>query len=68
MSGATGYALYRYNAKTKKYVYVRSIRTLYTLDKNLVRGKKYYYKVRSYRVVNGVKVYSNYSGVKSVYV
>ena len=68
VSGATGYALYRYNAKTKKYVYVRSIRTLYTLDKNLVRGKKYYYKVRSYRVVNGVKVYSNYSGVKSVYV
>ena len=34
--------------------------------KNLKAGKKYYVRVRAYKVVSGIKVYGKYSNVKSV--
>lgn len=68
VKGASGYAVYRYNAKTKKYVYIKNTKSLYMLNTNLTKGKKYYYKVRAYKIVNNKKVYSNYSKVKSAYV
>lgn len=64
--GAHGYKLYMYDSKSKKYkckvtrkAYIKSV-----THKGLKKGKKYKYKVRAYRVVNGKTVYGGYSSVK----
>ena len=38
---------------------------------NLIRGnlaskKNYYYKVRAYKTINGKKIYSSYSAIKTI--
>lgn len=37
-----------------------------TLTKSLTRGGTFYFKVRAYKTIDGEKVYSNYSSVKSI--
>ena len=37
-----------------------------TLTKSLTRGATYYFKVRAYKTIDGEKVYSSYSSVKSI--
>ena len=68
VSGASGYEIYRATSKSGKYTKVTTIKkgstTNYT-DKKLTSGKTYYYKVRAYRTVDGKKVYSSYSDIKS---
>lgn len=49
--------------KTKTYSNHTSV--LHTIKK-LTSGKKYYVRVRSYRIVNGEKVYSEWSSAKKV--
>lgn len=67
VAGADGYALYKYNSSTKKYYYVKSTKYLSTTTSyGLKKGSRTYYKVRAYKVVNGKKVYSNYSSAKYV--
>lgn len=58
VSGATGYRVYQYNFKKKKYVLLadRSNRTNYFIHKNIKKGKQYRYIVRAYRKVNGKKI------------
>lgn len=51
-SGATGYELYRYNSKTKKYDKIATINSDSTVsytDKNLKKGTTHQYKVRAYK-------------------
>ena len=69
IKGVSGYEISRSTKKKKGY---RKIKTAqkgsvvsYT-NKGLTKKKKYYYKVRAYKNVNGRKVYSSYSSVKSV--
>ena len=62
VNGATGYNIYKYNSTTKKYYYVKSTRSLSTTTSyGLKKGTSTYYKVKAYRIVNGKKIYSNYS-------
>lgn len=62
VAGADGYNLYKYSSKTKKYYYVKSVKGTYTTTSyGLKKGYSTYYKVRAYKIVNGKKVYSNYS-------
>ena len=69
ISNASGYFVYRATSKSGKYTAVSTIKkgsaVSYT-NKKLTSKKTYYYKVRAYRTVNGKKVYSSYSKVKSV--
>lgn len=68
VSGASGYQVYRSNAKNGEYKRVRTTtgKTSTTYYNNLIDNGTYYYKVRAYRVVKGKKVYGAYSEVKSI--
>ena len=64
VAGVKGYVLYKQNAKTKKYKKIktikRSTKTKY-VDKKLTPNKKYTYKVRAYKKVNGKLKYSKFT-------
>jgi len=69
VSGASGYEVYRSTAKTKGYKKIATIKrgsTVTYTNKKLKKGKTYYYKVRSYKIVSRNKGYSAFSAVKSV--
>ncbi|MGN0633021.1 MAG: leucine-rich repeat protein [Oscillospiraceae bacterium] len=68
VTGATGYRVYRYDAKTKKYELISTIRDG---SANTYRdtGRKaktsYQYKVKAYRKVNNVNYWSEASAAKT---
>lgn len=65
---ATAYEIFRnYSARgTFKKVATVNGRTTSFSNSGLKRGQSYYYIVRAYKIVNGVKVYSNASGVRGI--
>lgn len=68
-AGANGYQLYRATSKTGKYTCIKTATkgtTVTYKNTKLKKGKKYYYKVRAYRTVDGKKVHSAYSAVKYI--
>ena len=52
--------------KNKKIVTVKKQKTTKTTVKKLKAKKKYYVRIRTYKIANGKKVYSAWSKVKSV--
>lgn len=50
----------------KKRKVIKSNKTTRVTVKKLIPGVRYYYRVRSYTVVNGKKIYGNYSVVRSI--
>lgn len=69
VSKANGYVVYRSTSKSGRYTAVATVKkgsTVSCTNKKLTSKKTYYYKVRAYRTVNGKRVYSSYSKVKSV--
>ena len=68
VAGVNGYEVYRSNYKNKKYTLVKTLTSSnkLTFDDETIKGKKYYYKTISYKIVNNKKVYSSYSGTKSI--
>lgn len=62
--GVHGYRIYKYNATTGKYAYLKqlvgSTTNTYT-DTGLTAGNKYCYRVRAYVKVNNVNQYGKYS-------
>ena len=68
VSGASGYQIYRATvnkSSSYKLVYTASSKSRSLLNSNLKKGRTYYWKIRAYKVVDGKKVYSNYSKVKT---
>ncbi len=66
VKNAKGYKVYRYNAKKKRYVLLKTIKSAKTcsiIDKKLKVNSSYKYKVRAYGSSSGKTVYSPYSGV-----
>ncbi|NHC41054.1 hypothetical protein G6549_13850 [Bacillus sp. MM2020_1] len=65
VTGVAGYEVYRATSKTGTYSKVASLNgsTLSYVNGSLKTNTTYYYKIRAYQIVNGVKVYSSYTGV-----
>lgn len=63
---ADGYALYRAESQKGSYKKIAATKSLSYTDKRLKTGKTYYYKVRTYRDVNGKRIYSLACMPKSV--
>ena len=59
-----GFEIYRSTKKFSGYgktPYFTTTKTSYINSKDLVKGKTYYYKVRAFVIINGEKVYTDYS-------
>ena len=70
VSGVSGYEIQvatdKKFKKNKKTVTIKKQKTTKTTVKKLKAKKKYFVRVRTYKTVNGKKVYSSWSKVKSV--
>ena len=69
VTGATGYEVYMSTKKGSGYKKIKTVtnsKTVKYTKTKLTRKKTYYFKIRTYRTVNGKKVYSSYSSVKSI--
>ncbi|VEF49422.1 LPXTG-motif cell wall anchor domain-containing protein [Bacillus freudenreichii] len=65
-AGASGYEVFRATSKKGKYSKAGTVKggkTISFTNKKLKKRTTYYYKMRAYRLVNGKKVYSNYTTV-----
>ena len=65
---ADGYELYRSNSQSGSYQLIGSVGSneLSYIDNTLAMESSYYYKLLAYRTLNGVRVDTQYSAVKSV--
>jgi len=71
IGGAAGYEVYvstKKNSGFKKKATPAKANKVSSIVKKLNSGKKYYFRVRAYRKVEGKKVYGAYSKVESIYV
>ncbi|MBQ6872961.1 MAG: fibronectin type III domain-containing protein, partial [Clostridia bacterium] len=68
VSGESGYQVYYSTKKDSGYKKAASYKTnvVKGSKSKLKSGKKYYFKVRAYKTVDGKKIYSAWSAVKSV--
>jgi len=66
MKDASGYQVYRATSKSGHYSRVKTVTTGSTtsfMNKKLITGKTYYYKIRAYQTVSGDKIYGPFSAV-----
>jgi fibronectin type 3 domain-containing protein/GH25 family lysozyme M1 (1,4-beta-N-acetylmuramidase) len=67
VTGATGYQVYRLNAKTKKYEKIATVKGAVTYkNTKLTKGTSYTYKVRAYRSYGGTTYYGSFSATKKI--
>ena len=65
----SGYEVYMATSKNGKYTKIKTVKSNKTVNytkKKLKKNKKYYFMVRSYKTVNGKKIYGAYSSKKYV--
>jgi hypothetical protein len=65
---ATGYKIYRSEQKSNGYYYLKTLKSANTIkynDKNVEKGKTYFYKIIPYRTVNGKTVNGPTSAIAS---
>ena len=66
VSGATGYQIYRSTQKNSGYRRIKNLSSKsssYTNSK-LKNGKRYYYKIRAYKSIDGKTYYGKFSNIK----
>ncbi len=66
VSGATGYEIVKSTSKTGTYSHLTSVTTTNYTNKGLSKGKTYYYKIRSYKMVGSQKIYGEWTSVMSI--
>ena len=70
VTGASGYEVYMSTSKTGTYSRIKTVgSSVKSFTKtSLVKGKRYYFKVKAYKTINGTKVYSGASTIVSAIV
>ena len=70
VSGASGYELHRSTSKSRAYRRVKVLTkgSIVTYTNKAPKKRNYYYKVRAYRLVNGRKVYGDFSAAKRIHI
>lgn len=63
-AGASGYQIFRYDAKTKKYVAVKATASTKLTVSGLKAGQTYTFSIRAYGEYNKMKLYSGYTFVR----
>lgn len=63
---ATGYEVRMSTSKNGTFNSIGTTTNTSFTKVNLTKGKTYYFKIRAYRIVDGQKIYSLYSGIKSI--
>ena len=68
VTGADGYEVQRATKKKGKYSKIKELTSedVLSFNNGTKKGKTYYYKVRSYKLVDGKRVYSPWSSIKSI--
>lgn len=69
LDNATGYEIYRATSRYGKYTKVKELLSeeeILSYVNSTTKGKRYYYKVRSYMTINDKKIYSSFSSVKNI--
>ena len=66
VSGTSYYQVYRSTSLTGTYTYVKSTTSRTYTDTTLQHGTTYYYKVRSYHIEGGTRVYGIFSFPKKI--
>ena len=63
VKNASGYEIYSYDYNSNSFVrrITKGANDTQAVNKNLISGKTYRYKVKAYRIINGKKIYSKYS-------
>ncbi len=65
IKGASGYKIYRSTSKNGTYKLIKTVsKKKFSYTDKKKKGKKYYYKIRAYKSVNGSKIYGKYSNKK----
>lgn len=67
-SGVSGYQIYRSTSKNGSYKKIKTLSSKKNSFKNtgLKKKRTYYYKIRSYKKVNGKTYYSSFSSIKKI--
>lgn len=65
VSGASGYVVYRYDSKTKKYVKIATVKSNSYTVKSLSSAKANNYRVRAYKKSSTLTCYGSYSSTLS---
>ncbi|MDY3375514.1 MAG: GH25 family lysozyme [Terrisporobacter othiniensis] len=63
---ATGYEVRMSTSKNGTFNSIGTTTNTSFTKVNLTKGKTYYFKIRAYRIVDGQKIYSLYSGIESI--
>lgn len=63
VSGATGYVIYRATSLNGTYINIATTKSTTYTNTSLSKKRTYYYKVKAYRLMNNIKVYSGYSTI-----
>ncbi len=69
VKGAKGYEIYRAVKRSGQYKKIKTVKRNTNLsfkNRNLKKGKTYYYKVRAYRIAGGKKQYGTFSAAKRI--
>ncbi len=66
VKSASGYEIYKATKKNGTYEKALTTKNTSVIISKLKTGKKYYIKVRAYKLVDGTKVFGSFSNIKSV--